>query len=90
MSWMVIELFTLASWVIFHAFLSSVDVFQNQYFQDIISGIPPGCQTVLIQIRPNILSGLIWVQTVCNGYQPTTLGGKEITYLVWKVLFLTL
>ena len=34
--------------------------------------IPSGCQTVWIQIRPNILSGLIWVQTVCNGYQQTT------------------
>ena len=36
------------------------------------------CQTVWIQIRPDILSGLIWVQTVCKGYhQLTTLVGKE-------------
>ena len=34
--------------------------------------IPSGCQTVCIQIRPDILSGLIWVQTVCKGYQQTT------------------
>ena len=27
------------------------------------------CQTVWIQTRPDILSGLIWVQTVCKGYQ---------------------
>ena len=27
------------------------------------------CQTVGIQIRPDILSGLIWVQTVYNGYK---------------------
>ena len=33
--------------------------------------IPSGCQTVWIQIRPDILSGLIWVQTVCKGYQQT-------------------
>ena len=29
--------------------------------------------SVLIQIRLNILSGQIWVQTVCTGYQQTTL-----------------
>ena len=26
-----------------------------------------------IQIRPDILSSLIWIQTVCKGYQQTTL-----------------
>ena len=31
--------------------------------------IPSGCQTVWIQIRPDILSGLIWVQTVCKVYK---------------------
>ena len=30
------------------------------------------CQTVLIQMRPDKLSGLIWVQTVCKGYQQAT------------------
>ena len=35
------------------------------------------CQTVWIQIRPDILSGLIWVQTVHKGYRQTTLVGKE-------------
>ena len=35
--------------------------------------MPSGCQTVWIQIRPDILSGLIWVQTVCKGYQQSTL-----------------
>ena len=33
--------------------------------------VPSGCQTVWIQIRPDILSGLIWVQTVCKGHQQT-------------------
>ena len=32
----------------------------------------------LIQIRPDILSGLIWIQTVCKGYQQMTLVGKEL------------
>ena len=27
------------------------------------------CQTVWIKIRPDIMSGLIWVQTFCKGYQ---------------------
>ena len=30
-----------------------------------------------IQIRPNVLSVLIWVQTVCKGYQQTTLVGAD-------------
>ena len=34
--------------------------------------LPSGCQTFWIQIRSDILSGLIWVQTVCRGYQQTT------------------
>ena len=29
-------------------------------------------QTVLVLIRPNILLGLLWVQTVCNCYQHTS------------------
>ena len=37
-----------------------------------LSGIPSECQTVWIQIRPDVLSGLIWVQTVCTGYQQMT------------------
>ena len=35
-------------------------------------GILSECQTVLIQIRPDVLSGLIWVQTVCKDYQQMT------------------
>ena len=38
-----------------------------------IFSMPSGCQTVWIQIRPDNLSGLIWVQTVCKGYQQSTL-----------------
>ena len=29
-----------------------------------------------IQIRPDILSGLIWVQVACKGYKPTTPADK--------------
>ena len=32
-----------------------------------------------MQIRPDIWSGLIWNQTVCEGYQQTAIVGKELT-----------
>ena len=39
-----------------------------------LKGIPSECQRVCIQI---ILSSLIWVQTVCKGYQHTSLGYQQ-------------
>ena len=70
-----------ARWVIFHAFLLYADFFQNQLFQKILSGIPPACQSVWIQIRTDISLGLIWVQTVWTGYQQTTLVGNALMYV---------
>ena len=55
----------------FHAFCHLF--FQNQLFRKTLSVIPSECQTVCIQIRPDIFAGLILVQTVCKGYQQTTL-----------------
>ena len=49
----------------FHDYLLSVDFF---YFQNKIRGSSE-CQTIWIQIWLSISSGLIWVQTVCKGYQ---------------------
>ena len=46
--------------------------FRNQLLRNLISRIPSDCQTVWIQIRPDVLSGQIWVQTVCKDYQLTT------------------
>ena len=60
----------------FSCFFASADFFQNQLFQKILSGIVSECQTVLILIRPDNLMGLIWVKTVCKGYQQLTLGGR--------------
>ena len=40
------------------------------------------CQSVWIQIRPDILLDLIWVPTVCKGYQQTRLANKELIF-VW-------
>ena len=50
---------------------SSADFFQNQLFQKKkkLSGTLLECQTVWIQIRTDFMSALIWVQTVCKGYQ---------------------
>ena len=61
----------------FSYFLSYADFFQNQHFRKIILGIPSECQTVWIQIRPDFLSGLIWVKTICQGYQHTTLVDRD-------------
>ena len=79
-------------WVIFHSFLLSADFFQNQLFWKNLSGIPSECQTVWIQIRPDILSVLVWVQIVCKGFQQTILGGKDLieisTIVGSKTLFI--
>ena len=61
-----------ACWVILHAFLSFVDIFLNNFSKTNIFQEYHQCQTVWIQIRPDVLSGLIGVQTVCKGYQQTT------------------
>ena len=68
-----------------HAFCRLLIFFRNQLFQKIyFRNIPSECQTVWFQIRPDVLSGLIWFQTVCKGYQQTTLVGKELN-LNWLV-----
>ena len=41
--------------------------------------MPSEFLTDWIQIMRDILSRLIWVQSVCKGYQQITLGGKELT-----------
>ena len=52
--------------------LSSAAFFQNQLSQKILSGTPSECQTFWTQIRTNRMLVLIWVQTVCDGYQQMT------------------
>ena len=46
----------------------------------IVSVISSECQKDWIQIRPDILSGLILVQFVCKGYEQTTLEDKELIH----------
>ena len=59
-------------------FLDNINFFEN-FLQS---------QTVWIKIRPDIVSGLIWVQTVCKCYQQTTLVRKELIKfrIKWIVL----
>ena len=59
-------------------FFCRLPIFSKSIFQKILSGMPSVCQTVWIQIRPDILSGLIWVQTVCKGYQQMTLSRQWV------------
>ena len=58
----------------------------TQVLKKNLSGIPSECQTVWCQIRPNILSGLIWVQTVCKNYQQMTLVGKELILVMLNII----
>ena len=50
--------------------------FSSKFTQNILSGIISECQTVWVQIKPDIWSGLIWVQTVCRGYQQMPLASN--------------
>ena len=68
----------IAYWVVFHAFLLLADFFQNKLFEKILTGIKLERQTVWTLIRPDDLSGLILVQTVCQGYQQTTLRRQRV------------
>ena len=43
--------------------------------------MPSEYQTDWVQIRPDILSGLIWVQFVCKGYEQMTLAGNDLIRL---------
>ena len=61
----------------FCTFLSSADFFQNQLFFKNSFSNSIRVSISLIQIRPDILPGLIWVQTICKGHQQTTLVGTE-------------
>ena len=60
--------------VIFQAFSSPVDLCccfsPLKVFQGCYGGIK---QVSWIQIRPDIISGLIWVQTFCNKFRRTTI-----------------
>ena len=78
MKWLIIiwASSSFAFWVIFHAFLYLLIFSKINFFEKNLSGKLSECQTVWI--LPDILLGLIWVQTVCKGYQQMTLVGYEL------------
>ena len=57
--------------------------FQNKLFEKNLSGIPLECQTVWTLIRPDDSSGLILVQTVCQGNQQKTCVDTELSLIHW-------
>ena len=52
--------------------LLSAQFFQNKLFQKILLGTLSECQTVRIQIGTDVMSVLVWVQTVYKIYQQMT------------------
>ena len=58
-------------------------LFSKLTFSTNLSGIPSKRQTVWIQMRSDILSGLIWLQTVCDGYTITTLVNVYVDLVVF-------
>ena len=61
-------------WLIFERFFVFCCFFPKAtFFRKMLSGISSECQTVWIQVILTKMSCLIWVQTVCKGYQKTTL-----------------
>ena len=71
-------------WICFYAllpekiFMLFVVFAKSTFSKKNISGILSVCIADWIQIRPDVLSGLIWVQSVCE-YEQTTPVGNEIT-----------
>ena len=76
------RVFIAHKWQIMHAFLSSIFFFKTTLN---FSGILSKCQTVWIQIKPDILSCLIWVQLICKGYQRPTLVSRQIYAITAKI-----
>ena len=53
-------------------FVVSLSFFKINFFHKILSRTIPECKTVWIQISPDVVSGLIWVQTICKNHQQMT------------------
>ena len=62
-------------------FFFKINIFEK-FFQEYIQIV----KTVWIQIRPDFLSGLIWVQIVCKDSKQTTLVGKRLSVNFWYKL----
>ena len=82
-------------WIFKYCFYYSFTLYYCAVFYSLGAGfflIPSGCQTVWVQFRPDNLSGLILVQTVCKDYQQTTkvaLSGQRNKYKTSLYFFLS-
>ena len=68
------DVLTLFKRVIFMLLVLSAALIQNSFFLKIkiLSETLSECQMIRIPIRTDLLSVLIWFQTVCKGYQQAT------------------
>ena len=55
----------------FACFLSSAEIVKINFFKKLFQEYHQSVKTVWTHIRPNKMSGLVWVQTVCRVYQQT-------------------
>ena len=62
----------------FMPFLSSADFFQNQLLKK-IQEYHLSVKQIGSRSGPILLSGLVWVQSVCKGYKQSTQVGKELS-----------
>ena len=62
-------------------FLSSIDYLSKSPFSKISLRNTIKVSNSWIQIWPGVSSGLLWVQSVCKGYQQTPKVGKELRWL---------
>ena len=58
---------------LFKNFCRLLIFFKIKFFEKILSALPSECQTILIQIRLDVLSSLIWIQPICKIYKQTAL-----------------
>ena len=57
---------SLNSWHVYVFVCNLLIFFQSQHFRNILLGITSESQIVRIQIKPDKMSGLIWVRTICK------------------------
>ena len=58
--------------------------FVLSFFQ-ILKAIPSECQTIWTQGKPNVLLGLIWIQTVCKVYQQNTGRQRDLNQIALRI-----
>ena len=71
---------TVCYWVISYAFVVCWFFFIINFFEKLLQEYNQSVKQFRFRWDPTILSGLIWVQTVCIGYHQMTLVDKELTF----------